>query len=544
MASGHYSVAMGEGNTSSGGKSVAMGYNNTASETGAVAMGTDCSALGLHSIATGYKNTADGVASFAAGQFMRALGLNSIAMGSDSTADASFAIALGHDGTTASGHSSVALGWGCIASGRASFADGSGCTATGDSHVAMGHNSHTDPSNVFVYSLGDSSWAFGFDADNSGCLKYNGQVIASENYEQWQREGELLKPLASDVSGIQLLNTIIRGTDLSGITIGDGNMADASYAVAMGYNNTASGAGAVAMGLDNSANYNCAVAMGSSNVVHGDCAVAMGWKNTAGWTGSGGSYAIALGGGCIASGKASFANGSGCNANGDYHVAFGNAASTDPSNVFVYSLGDSSWAFGFDADNSGCLKYNGQVIASENYEQWQREGELLKPLASDVSGIQLLNTIIRGTDLSGITIGDDNSASGQNSGGDGVRQYGERGGVGGDREGQLRLRVNIRWRWGITALLMARAGSRWAVIVRRRWAWRWGMAAWRGGRRQGIIRWRWGGTAKRWVTTMLPSGTWRELIPAMFLSIVLATACFRPQMLLGLLVLMPITQVV
>ena len=74
-----------------------------------------------------------------------------------------------------------------------------------------------------------ASWAFGFDADNSGCLKYNGQAIASENYEQWQREDELLKPLASDVSGIQLWNTIIQGTDLSGITIGDGNTASGHY---------------------------------------------------------------------------------------------------------------------------------------------------------------------------------------------------------------------------------------------------------------------------------------------------------------------------
>ena len=63
-------------------------------------------------------------------------------------------------------------------------------------------------------------------------MKYNGKVIASENYEQWQRAdgggGELLKPLASDVSGIQLWNTIIRGTDISSITIGGENTMDAS----------------------------------------------------------------------------------------------------------------------------------------------------------------------------------------------------------------------------------------------------------------------------------------------------------------------------
>ena len=99
-------------------------------------------------------------------------------------------------------------------------------------------------------------------------MKYNGKVIASENYEQWQRAdgggGELLKPNANDVSGIQLLNTIIRGTDLSGITIGDGNSADvvsirvgdgqlgckasALFSFAEGAGNTADASYAVAMG--------------------------------------------------------------------------------------------------------------------------------------------------------------------------------------------------------------------------------------------------------------------------------------------------------
>ena len=204
------------------------------------------------------------------------------------------------------------------------------------------------------------------------------------------------EPSANDVSGIQLWNTIIRGTDSSGITIGDGNDASGAHgALAMGWENTAYGAGAVALGQNNTAGAGAgAVAMGKSCVSSGEAAVAMGEECVAA-----GHWSAAMGTDCSALGTASFADGSGCNATGDYHVAFGNAASTDSSNVFVYSLGDSSWAFGFDVDNSGCLKYNGQVIASENYEQWQREGELLKPSSNDVSGIQLLNTIIQGTDF-------------------------------------------------------------------------------------------------------------------------------------------------
>ena len=51
----------------------------------------------------------------------------------------------------------------------------------------------------------------------------------------------LLEPSANDISGILLGTTIIQGTDLSGITIGDNCTASGEYAVAMGW-----GAGAEA----------------------------------------------------------------------------------------------------------------------------------------------------------------------------------------------------------------------------------------------------------------------------------------------------------
>jgi len=75
-----------------------------------------------------------------------------------------------------------------------------------------------------------------------------------------------------------------------------------------------------------------------------------------------GNYCTAGAGGGL-SGVCAFADGSGCEATGDYHVAFGNAAITDPSNVFVYSLGDASWAFGFVAgtDSSACLRISHPV---------------------------------------------------------------------------------------------------------------------------------------------------------------------------------------
>ena len=55
---------------------------------------------------------------------------------------------------------------------------------------------------------------------------------------------KLLEPSSNDISGILLWNTIIKGTDLSGITIGDAdNMARTEYAMALGIGADASGTG-------------------------------------------------------------------------------------------------------------------------------------------------------------------------------------------------------------------------------------------------------------------------------------------------------------
>ena len=52
---------------------------------------------------------------------------------------------------------------------------------------------------------------------------------------------KVLGPSANDISGILLGNTIIQGTDLSGIIIGDGNDAQTSYSIALGQGAVASG---------------------------------------------------------------------------------------------------------------------------------------------------------------------------------------------------------------------------------------------------------------------------------------------------------------
>ena len=75
----------------------------------------------------------------------------------------------------------------------------------------------------------------------------NSNAIANLE-EMWEEKmigaTKLLEPSSNDVSGILLWNTIIKGTDLSGITIGGAdNMARTEYAMALGIGADASGTG-------------------------------------------------------------------------------------------------------------------------------------------------------------------------------------------------------------------------------------------------------------------------------------------------------------
>ena len=83
------------------------------------------------------------------------------------------------------------------------------------------------------------------DADTAATK--NTKAIANLE-EMWEEKTigttKLLEPSSNDVSGILLRNTIIKGTDLSGITIGDAdNMARTEYAMALGIGADASGTG-------------------------------------------------------------------------------------------------------------------------------------------------------------------------------------------------------------------------------------------------------------------------------------------------------------
>lgn len=110
VASGDYSLAIGQGTTASGSISTAMGVYTTAS--------------GSWSTAFGNRTTASANAT--------------TAMGYDTTASAMYSTAMGY-GTVANGNNSTAMGNESTASGNTSFAMGYGCFASGDYSTAMGY---------------------------------------------------------------------------------------------------------------------------------------------------------------------------------------------------------------------------------------------------------------------------------------------------------------------------------------------------------------------------------------------------------------------
>ena len=200
-------------------------------------------------------------------------------------------------------------------------------------------------------SSGQAIWIkFGGDTDGGG-------GVAPLSLWKLASNSSFLEPSGSDISGIKLINTVIQGTDNSGLLVGDsiakgkysvaigwncvtgdgaadpGDYGSGDQAVSLGYNSRATGQSSIAMGAFCEASGNFTVAMGHnclaggsqtpptslvSDIADGYGAVAMGFSNKARGYGS-----VAMGVNCSANGIASFADGSGCIAAGNYAVAMG-----------------------------------------------------------------------------------------------------------------------------------------------------------------------------------------------------------------------------
>ena len=93
--------------------------------------------------------------------------------------------------------------------------------------------------------------------DASAATIINANAISSiQESQTWEETTigttKLLEPSANDISGLLFGNTIIQGTDLSGIIIGDNNQALNEYSFALGQGADASGtAGFVYRDRDN-----------------------------------------------------------------------------------------------------------------------------------------------------------------------------------------------------------------------------------------------------------------------------------------------------
>ena len=120
-------------------------YNNTSS--GIQTFGATAS--GESSIAMGYETTASGGSSTAMGMLTEASGNASTAMGVETKASGVYSTAMGYD-TEASGNYSTAMGFRTTPSGVTSTAMGEATTASGNYSTTMGYNTTASDYNSFV----------------------------------------------------------------------------------------------------------------------------------------------------------------------------------------------------------------------------------------------------------------------------------------------------------------------------------------------------------------------------------------------------------
>ena len=313
----------------------------------------------------GYDCSASGDYSFAMGYNTIAKGKFSVAMGHTCVADQIYSFAMG-SGTTASGSTSTAMGTDTTASGSYSTAMGYNTTASGDYSVAMGHTCVADE--IYSFAMGSGTTASGSTSTAMG----------------------------QDCSAIGICST------------------------AMGYYTTATGNYSVAMGEGTDASGICSTAMGADTTASGDYSFAMGYQTTAS-----GDYSVAMGNGAYA-GKVS---------DGSYiQFAVGTSKSmlnddaTDLSNnnsFVIYDDGHAQFYKNVTIDKT--LTLSGQVITVSG-GHIQSDGNNLGYWSKNpTGGIQhhFTEPIYHGGNVTigGNLLGQDCSASGQNSVAIGNRAY-------------------------------------------------------------------------------------------------------------------------
>jgi hypothetical protein len=275
LASGDYSIAMGQQSEASGNNSVAMGLNGTASGAYSLTAGNNTTASGSNSVAMGQATLASSSISTAFGNGTTASGLTSTAMGSGTTASGHRSTATGRS-TTASGEVSFSMGYGSIASGDGSFAGAGVQTSSDDGGEATGKNAF-----AFGYlakATADAAIAIGSQtqatATNSVAL---GNSATSSGVNSFAAG---LSATASGQTSTALGASTIASGNLS-FACGDNTTASGNNSFAAGKGNTASGAGSIVMGgvgtgVSTAAGEASAVLGGESNTASGSKSTILG----------------------------------------------------------------------------------------------------------------------------------------------------------------------------------------------------------------------------------------------------------------------------
>lgn len=167
IASGAYSVAMGnQANASNpgaismgywtqatGNSSISMGNSTIASGTGSVAIGLNSDATSNYAIAMGNNCLSSGLYSFSSGQNLIASGSNSLAMGLRDTAQGDYSVAIGRN--------QIAAGTDAIAFGRENTATGDNTVAIGNYHTLAGNGSVAIGGGITINGINSRGLGYG-----------------------------------------------------------------------------------------------------------------------------------------------------------------------------------------------------------------------------------------------------------------------------------------------------------------------------------------------------------------------------------------------
>ena len=232
-------IAMGSSATATGAASTAIGSTVVARQHGSTAIGSVVNVDGYKSVGIGFDITSKQNGTTAIGYITRVYGNQAVAIGSNmvageegvdtggqvaigynSSATGQSGIGIGSNGTSASGHSTIALGNTAKASGSAAVAIGKSTSAALDHSVALGEGSATaatDGAATTGYLTNDA-------VNNSG----NGIIAVGSKREKNSIGGVLRRVagVASGSDGYDAVNVLqlkaLRNASVSTVTVVDG----------------------------------------------------------------------------------------------------------------------------------------------------------------------------------------------------------------------------------------------------------------------------------------------------------------------------------